>query len=87
MQLSALSGTPFDDVPTQQFVLQCGLELSAEQRIRVFDFQFKRDSITFVVEGDQVVALGFATELRTRTNAWYEQRYRDGPLWGTPRPA
>jgi hypothetical protein len=38
------------------------------------------------LRADEVAALGFAAELRRLTNAWYERRYRDGPLWGTPAP-
>ena len=28
----------------------------------------------------------FLAELRRITNKWYEDKYRDGPLWGTPAP-
>ncbi len=86
MRLAALSGSPFDDVPTRDFVRKCAQDLSHRQNVEVFDFRFEPDSVSFIVKGDQVIALGFATELRSATNQWYESKYRDGPLWGTHKP-
>ena len=38
------------------------------------------------LDAERIVGLGFLAELRRSTNTWYEQKYRDGPLWGTPAP-
>jgi hypothetical protein len=42
------------------------------------------DSITVTLEIDKLAALGFMAELRRLTNAWYDKKFADGPLWGTP---
>lgn len=41
------------------------------------------DSITVTLEIDKLAAIGFMAELRRLTNAWYEKKFREGPLWGT----
>lgn len=41
------------------------------------------NSITVTLQIDKLSAIGFMAELRRLTNAWYEKKFREGPLWGT----
>lgn len=45
------------------------------------------NSITVTLQIDKLSAIGFMAELRRLTNAWYEKKFRDAPLWGTPGAA
>lgn len=40
------------------------------------------DSITVTLDINKLAAIGFLAELRRLTNAWYEKKFKEGPLWG-----
>jgi hypothetical protein len=39
------------------------------------------ESITLTLGLGRLAAVGFLAELRRNTNAWYEGKYAQGPLW------
>lgn len=56
--------------------------LAQQAGITLHGMQTDAASITLTLGCDKLTALGFLTELRTTTNAWYEEKFEAGPLWG-----
>ena len=67
-------------------VVAAAHSLAEREGVTLSDLTCDTESITLTLEIDKLAALGFLAELRRQTNHWYEQKYRDGPLWGTPKP-
>ena len=84
--LSAVSGTPLEDHETRATVVACAQSLAERSGIRITHVATTDRAITVTLRATRLEAMGFATELRAITNRWYEGKYRDGPLWGTPAP-
>jgi hypothetical protein len=85
-RLSALSGEPLRDGPTRAMVESSARALAEREGLFLTELELGAAHVAGRLRADEVAALGFAAELRRLTNAWYERRYRDGPLWGTPAP-
>ena len=86
VRLRALHGTPLDDGPTRRTVESTAHALAEREGIKLTSLESAPDSIVLTLDADRIVGLGFLAELRRITNKWYEDKYRDGPLWGTPAP-
>lgn len=85
-RLSALAGEPLKDGPTRAMVESSARALAEREGLTLTHLELGPAHVAGRLNAEDVVALGFAAELRRVTNAWYERRYRDGPLWGTPAP-
>ncbi|MBL8887989.1 MAG: hypothetical protein JNK16_15135 [Phycisphaerales bacterium] len=86
VRLRALQGTPLDDGPTRRVVESTAHALAEREGIDLTSLETSPEGIVLTLEADRIVGLGFLAELRRITNKWYEDKYRDGPLWGTPAP-
>lgn len=86
IRLSALSGKPLDDRATRDTVAASARALAERSGIVIEQLRVLPDSIAVTIQADRITGVGFAAELRRTTNAWYEGKYHDGPLWGTPKP-
>ncbi|MEI7658412.1 MAG: hypothetical protein WCK33_10140 [Phycisphaerae bacterium] len=84
--LSAVSGAPLEDHETRGTVVACAQALAERAGRRITHLATTDRAIVVTLRASRLEAIGFATELRTITNTWYEGKYRDGPLWGTPAP-
>jgi len=84
--LRAVSGEPLTDRSTRDTVVASARALAERTGIVLDDLRTTRDSIEVSILADRLTGIGFAAELRRSTNAWYEAKYHDGPLWGSPRP-
>ena len=67
-------------------VVSAAQALAEREGVTLTEITTTKDSITLTLCIDKLAAVGFLAELRRQTNAWYEGKYRDGPLWGTPAP-
>lgn len=85
-RLSALAGEPLSDPATRGMVESSARGLAEREGLSLTHLEIGASHVAGRLNADEVTALGFAAELRRLTNAWYERRYRDGPLWGTPGP-
>lgn len=85
MRLRAVSGTPLDEPSVREMVESSARALAERMGIEVFGVVLDDVSITMDLGVDRLAGLGFMAELRRTTNAWYENKYHDGPLWGTVR--
>ena len=86
VRLRAVSGTPLDELVVREMVEAAAHALAEREGVALLELSTSNDSITLTLALDRLAALGFLAELRRHTNAWYEAKYRDGPLWGTPPP-
>lgn len=86
LRLRALSGTPLDEPAVRGHVVRAAHELAAANRLAITALETTGTLLVVTLETDSLTALGLLSELRRSTNAWYEARYRDGPLWGTGHP-
>jgi hypothetical protein len=85
MRLTALSGTPLDEPIVRETVIATAHGLAERSGVAIRHLVTDTTSITVTLDADRIAGLGFLAELRRLTNRWYEDKYRDGPLWGTPR--
>ena len=83
LRLRALNGTPLDEPAVREHVVQVAHQLAAANGLRIASLETTGSLLLVTVEADSVVAVGLLSELRRATNTWYEDRYKDGPLWGT----
>jgi hypothetical protein len=81
--LRALSGTPLDDELVRRTVIASAHALAERTGIVIERLDVRPNEIEAMLDADEYAAVGFAAELRRATNAWYEGKFRDGPLWGT----
>ncbi len=86
VRLSALHGTPLDDFKTRETVEATARAIAEREGVALTAIKLSPTDITVTLECDRIAGVGFAAELRRVTNTWYEEKYRDGPLWGTPAP-
>lgn len=85
VRLRALHGSPLLDPETDAQVAKTAHELAAESGVRIVALETTGSMLLATLDADGVTAVAFLAELRRRTNTWYEEKYRDGPLWGTAR--
>lgn len=82
VRLRALFGKPLADAELAQAVQAAASQLAQRAGIVLHGMQTDATSVTLTLGCDKLTALGFLTELRATTNAWYEEKYEAGPLWG-----
>jgi len=85
LRLRALSGSPLSDPETDAYVAQAAHLIAQESGVRIVSLETTDSMLLATLDADGVTAVAFLAELRRRTNTWYEEKYRDGPLWGTSR--
>lgn len=85
-RLAALSGTPLKDKQVRESVETAAAALAERTGVRLIALRTDERGIEADIVAPEIIAVGFAAELRRITNAWYEAKFRDGPLWGTPPP-
>lgn len=83
--LRALSGEPLADRAIRDTVESTAHALAERTGISILWLKTTSTAIHVTLPTDRFGAMGFAAELRRLTNAWYEAKFRDGPLWGTSR--
>lgn len=86
VRLRALHGTPLQDPETRRTVLAAAKALADREGVRIEAVETSPEGISLTLDAERIVGLGLLAELRRSTNKWYEEKYRDGPLWGTPAP-
>lgn len=86
LRLRALSGTPLDNRMIRDTVIAAAKGLAERSGIELAAVTADDRVLTIELGLDRIAAIGFVSELRRSTNAWYENKFHDGPLWGTPPP-
>lgn len=82
VRLRALFGRPLADEELRAVVMSAAAALAEREGVALTRMSASDDALTVTLGCDKLVALGFLTELRRATNAWYEGKYEAGPLWG-----
>lgn len=86
MRLRALHGTPLDEPTVRGVVVATAHAIAERSGVALRHLDADAASVTVTLGVGRIAGLGFLAELRRLTNKWYEDKYRDGPLWGTPAP-
>ncbi|MFZ4574901.1 MAG: hypothetical protein ACOYN0_10925 [Phycisphaerales bacterium] len=86
LRLRALSGSPLDEPAVREQVVASFRSLAAAAGVRVLAVETTGALLVVTIEAEAMTALGILTDLRRQTNVWFEERYKDGPLWGTRAP-
>ena len=55
--------------------------LAERTGVRLASLDWNTHSVTAIVEGGEIIALGFAAELRRTTDGWWRAHGGSGPLW------
>lgn len=85
VRLRALNGLPLADPVVRDTVIATANAIAERTGITLEGINTSDDAITVTIDADKLAGLGFLAELRRLTNAWYEKKFKDGPLWGRPR--
>ncbi len=84
VRLRALEGLPLADPVVRDMVVATAHAIAERTGIALTDLTTEPDSVTATLAADKLAALGFLAELRRLTSAWYETKFREGPMWGEP---
>lgn len=79
--LRARTGQPLAREDVERTVIATAHAIAERQGVELRSVEHTGDSITLVVAGPEIVAVGFAAELRRVTEHWHAGR-GDGSLWG-----
>jgi len=82
--LRALEGAPLTHERIREMVIATAHALGERQAVRIVDVNADDRSITIAMEGSNIVAMGFAAELRRLTTNWYRHKFGVDTLWGEP---
>lgn len=83
LRLEALEGVPLADPKVRAMVLATAGAIAERVGVRVQSLVADDRSVTITLEADRIGAVGLGAELRRVTNAWYEGKFGQGPLWVT----
>lgn len=79
--LRARSGTPLADHRVRDMVVAAAHALAERHGVETIDVVASPDALECRLRGSQIVALGFAAELRRTTESWYEHTHPGATLW------
>ena len=60
--------------------------LAERQGVEVVELRIDDEALSATLVGPEVVGVGFVSELRRATEAWYTQRTGEETLWGKANP-
>lgn len=72
---------PLRDESVRGVVRATAQAIAERMGVPLVGVEASEDAIVATLDAPQVVAIGFAAELRRLTDAWHEERY-GSPLWG-----
>ncbi len=82
--LRALEGEPLKHERIRDMVIATAHAIGERQAVRIVDVDADDCSITVALEGSNIIAMGFAAELRRLTTSWYRHKFGVDALWGEP---
>lgn len=80
--LRALEGTPLQHDAIRTMVEATAHALAERQGVTITDLETTTASITITLAAEEIVAIGFAAELRRLTTSWYCHKFGVDTLWG-----
>lgn len=79
--LRARAGQPLADPRVRDTVAATAHAIGERTGVRVVHVDPHDDRVTITLEGEKIVSVGFAAELRRLTNRWYRDKH-GVTLWG-----
>lgn len=80
--LHALEGSPLTETRVRASVVAAAQSLAERTGVRIVRLDINDRGVQVVLEGEEIVAVGFAAELRRVTNAWWAAHHPGNSLWG-----
>lgn len=80
--LRALEGTPLDDPSTRGMVIASAHAIAERTGVQLHTIEADDASVTVTLGAGRIAAIGFASELRRTTGAWYSRKHAGASLWG-----
>lgn len=81
--LTALDGLPLTTETVRDTVAAAARAIAERNGVELLALKTFPDRITATLDGSNLVAIGFAAELRRITNAWHRGKF-NADLWGEP---
>ena len=82
--LHTADGQALSHERVRETVMAAAASLAERFKIEMTELDADDEALTVTLIADEVTSVGFAAELRRNTNAWYEGKYNNGPLWRSP---
>lgn len=79
--LHAIDGAPLADEKVRRMVIASAEALAERSGVRLVRVTATDTSLEAVLEAEEVVAVGFAAELRRSTNDWWAAKSGGEVLW------
>jgi D-glycero-D-manno-heptose 1,7-bisphosphate phosphatase len=79
--LHAAAGVNLRETRLRETVAAMAESLAERTGVRLAGLDWNTHSLTATVQGGEIVALGFAAELRRASDAWWRSHGGSGPLW------
>ncbi|MFM1830600.1 MAG: D-glycero-beta-D-manno-heptose,7-bisphosphate 7-phosphatase [Planctomycetota bacterium] len=79
--LHAMHTDTLADPQVRQAIAVAAESLAERSGVRLLQLEWDQDRVTATLEGGELVALGFAAELRRLTHRWWRARGELAPLW------
>jgi len=80
--LSPVGGVMLTDPIARRTIQAAALAIAERTGIRVVAIDVSGTCVAVEIEGDELLAVGFAAELRRATEVWYAGRHPGVSLWG-----
>lgn len=74
-------GSPLADAKVRGAVVAAAHSLAERTGVRIVRLEADVSGLQVVLEGQEIVAVGFAAELRRVTNAWWAAHHPGEALW------
>lgn len=83
VRLRSVAGKSLADPAIRGAVIAAARALAERENVPLRSVDADASSLTVTLGVDRLAGLGFLSELRSSTNAWYEAKFGVGPLWPT----
>ncbi len=84
MRLHAAAGAALADATVHDTVVASAEAIAERTGVRLVSIEVDGAGVTALVEGDRLMAIGFAAELRRLTGSWYTKHHPGEHLWLDP---
>lgn len=84
MRLNAASEGSLAHSAVHDMVVASAEGIAERTGVRLVSIEVDDGGVTALVEGDRLMAIGFAAELRRLTGSWYARKHPGQRLWHEP---
>lgn len=86
MRLNASVPGALSDPTVHDTVVASAEAIAERTGVKLVSLEVDAGGVTAIVEGERIIAVGLAAELRRLTGAWYARHHPGRRLWVDPQP-